>query len=375
MYDSAVVVFQPPNRVGLGHINRLAAIALALRGLDPRIRVPFVVEGASHSLIESYGLPHLAFPSREELSRSGRWDAWDSEERSRLAMSLAKTMLSELRADLVVFDCFPSEEFAAAAIESGVPTALCLRKGKGWDDYLNIHRVRMILPHVETILAPHEPGAYDVPEALQAKLVFVGEIVRTMPLNPGRFGGITKGKLVVITGGGGGFPGTVQFYNLALRAVAVARQRRPDISVILLAGPLFADWLKLELVDGVRVVPFDPQASSLFASANLVISQAGYNSMAELASIGTQTICVPAERQFDDQFGRAAAFAKATPHIHLLEAESDSGLGAMIDECLARDFKRTIAGGTRGALNAANVLYSLVSRICARRREQETSAR
>ena len=132
-----VVLFQPPNRVGLGHINRLCAIALALREIDPEVRVPFVVEGASHDLVEAHGLPHLDFPSRHELYKSGRWEAWGVEERSRLAVSIARAIIEKLQADLVVFDCFPCENLAAAAIECRIPMALCLRKGRNWDQYLD----------------------------------------------------------------------------------------------------------------------------------------------------------------------------------------------------------------------------------------------
>jgi hypothetical protein len=43
------VLFQPLNHIGLGHINRLAVITLALHELDEGIRTPFVVEEPGHA--------------------------------------------------------------------------------------------------------------------------------------------------------------------------------------------------------------------------------------------------------------------------------------------------------------------------------------
>jgi predicted glycosyltransferase len=45
------VLFHPLNHLGLGHINRLSVIALALREIDQNVRTPFVVEGGSYILL------------------------------------------------------------------------------------------------------------------------------------------------------------------------------------------------------------------------------------------------------------------------------------------------------------------------------------
>jgi predicted glycosyltransferase len=110
---------------------------------------------------------------------------------------------------------------------------------------------------------------------------------------------------VVITGGGGGYPGTVAFYNLALEACARLRTSLPAIEPVLVSGPLFHEWLDLRLVDGVRLLPFDPHLNGRIAAADLVICQGGYNTLAEIAALGVPALCVPAERQSDDQFERA----------------------------------------------------------------------
>jgi hypothetical protein len=43
MRAQRTILFHPLNHIGLGHINRLAVIALALHELDNNVRTPFVV--------------------------------------------------------------------------------------------------------------------------------------------------------------------------------------------------------------------------------------------------------------------------------------------------------------------------------------------
>ena len=94
---SATVLFQPPNHIGLGHVNRLSAIALALRQIDSSIRTPFVVEGASHVLLEALGLPHLPLPSDHELYETGRWAAWPTRDRSSLVGEISRAILKTVQ--------------------------------------------------------------------------------------------------------------------------------------------------------------------------------------------------------------------------------------------------------------------------------------
>jgi predicted glycosyltransferase len=73
----------------------------------------------------------------------------------------------------------------------------------------------------------------------------------------------------------------------------------------LITGPLFANWLRLDLAADFSVVPFDPELTTTLAAADLVICQAGYNTTAELKQIEIRVIIVPGERRWDDQFARA----------------------------------------------------------------------
>jgi predicted glycosyltransferase len=56
-------------------------------------------------------------------------------------------------------------------------------------------------------------------------------------------------------------------------------------------GPLFAEWM--EPTAEVLIIPFDTQFTTTCATADLVLSQAGYNSINELVALGAQAICIP----------------------------------------------------------------------------------
>jgi hypothetical protein len=64
---TTTILFQPSNGIGLGHISRLIAIALAIRDKAPSARLPFLLEGGSHSLLETASLPYLSLPRGETL--------------------------------------------------------------------------------------------------------------------------------------------------------------------------------------------------------------------------------------------------------------------------------------------------------------------
>ena len=89
MRTPATVWFHPLNHIGLGHMNRLSVIALALRDIDPRVRTPFVVEGASHVLLDTFALPYVPLPVSYAMTDGGVWAAWAETERCSLQFQIA----------------------------------------------------------------------------------------------------------------------------------------------------------------------------------------------------------------------------------------------------------------------------------------------
>jgi predicted glycosyltransferase len=356
MNDCPTVIFQPPNHIGLGHINRLAAIAIALQEMQEPIRSVFVVEGSGHVLLDALNFPSLPLPSEHALFETGYWNCWSAGERSNVSRKLSRAILRAVRPQLVVFDCFPNPAFARAVFEKGIPTVLCLREMRDVKKYLSC--MDRLLTQITHLLIPHDPGAFELPAAIRIKSRFVGEIVRPLgrkhekPLK-------TPGQQVVISGGGGGYPGTVSFYNLAIKALTELQRLEPLLAGRLITGPLFQDWSTLQLEAGVSVTPFEADMLGAFSTADLVISAAGYNISAELEQVAAQAILVPAERQWDDQCARAARLARKYSRFRVFTGSSPHDLARLAQEALQDKKTISTVPSINGARKAAEIISSV----------------
>jgi predicted glycosyltransferase len=362
---SSLVLFQVPNQVGLGHMNRMACVALALREMDPAIRVLFVVEGSSHGLLESHSLPYVTLPSPDLVNRSECWGAWSKDEKKEILKALAITMLEVSRPDIVIYDCFPSIHFAHAAIALGIKSMLCIRKVKKFEAYASDPRVRTVIESDAAILVPHWEDEFQIPPSLMSRATYVGPIVKSLPINPEpvqmKFNLLGK-RVIVICGGGGGGLDTIDYFNFCLKAFVQVKSEVHDVVALLITGPLFTEWGRLNLTSDVRVLPFDPDFTSTCATSALVISQAGYNSINELAALNTPTICLPAERGFDNQFERAHNMAMEYANIDCFEGETAEALSRLIIARLNQSVERIRLDVPDGAYRAAFHVMNLLGR-------------
>lgn len=346
------ILFQPQNHVGLGHMNRLAAIAWAARQIDPSLRTPFVVEGAAHIFLDALGLPYLPIPSSHLLYETTDWSQWPRQERCNLQADISNSILQNTRPQIVVFDCFPNEAFATVVVEKKLPIVLCLRETRHLEHQLQ--RLSGILSHVVLILIPHKEGAFELPGNLRERSRFVGTMIR--PNVPKAFRTKEAGLFeIVISGGGGGHADTATFFNLAMRAVSCMRDAGIQLSARLITGPLFADWARLELVKDVIVIPFDAALMNTLDSADLVICQAGYNTMVELECVTARAMILPGERRWDDQFDRAERAAKENSRIRIFSGSTASELAGQAMEWLNQPIsvmQKNVPDGARQAAEA-----------------------
>jgi UDP-N-acetylglucosamine--N-acetylmuramyl-(pentapeptide) pyrophosphoryl-undecaprenol N-acetylglucosamine transferase len=353
------ILFHPTNRIGLGHISRLSAIALALGRRSQSIRTPFVVEGPSHVLLDVLGLAHLPLPSTYALLESPCWKVWTEAERESVSTAASQAILETINPDIIVMDCFAGPAFISVAVESRVPIVLCLREMKNFTRYVS--EMGHLWPHASLILIPHEAGTFELPEPMKSKSCFVGRIVR--PISATRdFDRDPDRPRIVVSGGGGGYPGTVDFYNLALKALAEIRRQYPAFEGRLITGPLFKDWLQLNVLDGVRVIPFDPDSIGSFAAADLVICQGGYNTVAELEQLGTKAILVPAKRTADDQFARANRASNQHSHFQTFVGSEPGELAQLAVDLLRRPISLPSSEPLTGATRAAEELCAFLKK-------------
>lgn len=68
----------------------------------------------------------------------------------------------------------------------------------------------------------------------------------------------------------------------------------------------------------------------LIAASDLVICQAGYNTLAEVEKAQVPAIVIPVEKELDDQFLRAREAAKLNQHLHIFEGSDRQYLADLI---------------------------------------------
>ena len=215
----------------------------------------------------------------------------------------------------------------------------------------------MVHPHPR-----HNPDEFSVPEDIRPRCRFVGQIVRPSVIKP-RPPSVSPSLRITVCGGAGGYPGTVEFYNLALTAIAECRSALSEFKATLIVGPLFRDWKKLSLREGIRVLPFEPDMATTLAASDLVLCQAGYNTIAEISAIGTPAICVPGDRGLDDQYERARTLAQSVPTFSVFESGTAQQLAKLIVASLRKHRKERPSPthvSSPGASLAAQIILDLV---------------
>jgi predicted glycosyltransferase len=159
---------------------------------------------------------------------------------------------------------------------------------------------------------------YDWPDAASEKIQYCGyvcapppheatESVRSRPLE--RAG---NGRLVVAMAGGGAdaFP----LFDALVSAVPAIQEAGP-CHVVVVTGPFLPAERRRELVARAQDLPVDVLISvsdpvSYAASADLVVAMAGYNTTAEILSVGTPALLVPRSGPSAEQQMRARLFAE-----------------------------------------------------------------
>ncbi len=306
MARSLRVVCYAVNGGGVGHLTRLVAIARWIRRYawhaGTRPEIVFLTSSEADGL-----LFHERFASFKVPSKTA---AFDSGLDKLAYLALAKQWMwhsvSLLRPDLFVVDTFPRGSFG----ELGGCLDLCRKKAFVYRpmkrELAERPEFQAYLPLYDRLLVPDERAELPVPMSVEARVRRVGTIVsrervelagreearRILDLPPDAF-------VVWVSAGGGGDPEAERDLGTIVRALST----EPNLHLVVAAGPLYRG---APLV-GPRVRTLTSLgASEWLAAADLAVSGAGYNSVAELGLAGVPAILVPQAKVADEQDLRAA---------------------------------------------------------------------
>ena len=321
-------------KTGLGHLRRLINIAGELVRQAPSCQLELV------SNAEIAGL-------------TGQEKSWLSAthlaERGRMADTIAR-----IKPDLVVVDTAVIPGLHAL----DVPLCLVLREtiagnaarfnlegGRAWD--------RVCVPNPEDHWLPG-------PEVFAWSLKAVGWIYRTTGSINASNVESRKTPLVLAASGGGGNAETAAYYARSVDAVlSKARKLCPAaFEVSQVVGPRAASRDLLSNADQKAQV--GSHLNEAFATADIVISTAGYNSVLELAQVSTPVLLVPIGRSHDDQLGRARYWESRMGHVHV-DGLEDASARWLANEVASGRRRQPCDLGPSGAGRCAQLLLEMCS--------------
>ena len=154
---------------------------------------------------------------------------------------------------------------------------------------------------------------YAIPKRISEKMLFTGYIPRKVPDKKAvrqirKEQGLAQDeKLVVVTTGGGGDGFAVMDTYLSMLESTLSPL---PFKSVLITGPFMADRETKKVIErarrlGVRTYQFCRAMEKMLASADLVVSMGGYNTVCEILSQGTPALIIPREVPRKEQLIRA----------------------------------------------------------------------
>jgi radical SAM protein with 4Fe4S-binding SPASM domain len=298
------VAFHAINGVGLGHLVRVTALAEEVRALVPAAEILVLTNAADTTLLRRAGLDFVKLPPRlaEPHADPDRVRRALPEPYEHAALSAA---LDVFRPDLLVFDTHAPLALARHAASIGARTALVLRELR--PEALASFLASSAPAAFDRIVVPHEPGEVDLSATRHLPIVTTGPVVRRLDARARP----SKSPFVVIMAGGGGQPVDARrFLRAAADAHMLARARVPALRTLLVTGPYGAAPAHLEGALGLEVVGLSADLPAHLGRATVVVSQAGYNAVAEIRALQKPAVLVPGARKSEDQAARAQRLVK-----------------------------------------------------------------
>lgn len=291
------------NHEGLGHVSRLVAIHHELRALGWKSL--FLVEEHQEMLAE-YGFAQVVIPRVPSVLLGDQWwssDVADSDlDRLNLAQRLIAWAFDDFKPQLVLHDVVVHSIVHEYAMARQVEQHLVLRARRDVLDPSAWLRANGM--QVRVVYQP-EGSVTEVVDGVH--FMATTPVVRPRLSNDSPWEANSMDWRCLITAGGGGHVGTGEFLSQALAGCALYLETHELMGqVLVIPGPFASERFTIPASSRmkVQVVPYLPATVDLFAHAERVICQGGYNTLNEALQHGVRPVVVAEPRALDDQSAR-----------------------------------------------------------------------
>jgi predicted glycosyltransferase len=374
------IMFYVQHLLGIGHLVRASRISTALAAAGHEVTVVsggmpvigFPPAGVALEQLEPLRSADGSFSSLvDETGAPANEDLRDSRRRQLLAIH------DRLMPDCLVIEAYPFarrqmrfelvpllEHVHAggranrAMVVSSVRDILqpkAPQRGKATADLVRRH-FDLVLVHGDEAFARFGE-TFSETDSIADRLAYTGMVAplpdQALPPADRRFD--------VVVSAGGGAVGTA-LLNAAI--VAKNMTRLSGARWLVVTGPNLPadqlDALQRTAGSGVTLSRFEPDLAGLIATARLSVSQAGYNTVADVLRAGCASVLVPFEGKGElEQLLRAGRLEAAGRAVMVREAELNAGsLAQAIDRALELDIALAPAFNLDGAGNSASLLAS-----------------
>lgn len=374
------VFFYVQHLLGIGHLARASRIAAAIRARGMKVTLVtggLPVRGFPGGDVDHVALPPLAvsdgaFAGLVDAEGRPADSAYLDARRDRLLRAF-----DDIAPDIVVTEAFPFGRRQVrfellpliAAIEARRPRPLLVSSVR---DILQQHAkpgrdeetVALVGRHFDRVLVHGDPGFVALEETFPLAREISGKVAYTGLVCPPKPEPSSERYDVIVSAGGGAVGADL------VRASVAAARLRPDLARwCVITGPNLPqgeyDALAAQRPGNVELHRFRTDFAPLLASARLSISQAGYNTVADILQTGCPALLVPfAAAGETEQTVRAEQLQRLGRAVMLAEADlGGPALAAAIGRALSqRPTGTTDRIATDGASRSAEILAGLPGR-------------
>jgi len=374
------VLFYVQHLLGIGHLARASRVARAMiaRGM----KVTLITGGVPVPGFPGPDIPNIALPPIAVASGAFAGLVTATGEAADAAyLAARKTRLLEvyhaIQPDIVVIEAFPFGRRQVRfellplidAVDATHPRPLVVtslrdilqRRSKPGRDEETVALIRrafdLVLVHGDPAFAALG-DSFALADQIAGRVAYSGLVCPPAPQPSAQ-------RFDVVVSAGGGAAGR----HLVTAAVAAARLL-PDLPHwCIITGPNLPqsdyDALAQNLPGNVQLERFHPDLASLMTGTRLSVSQAGYNTVADILMAGCHALLVPYAADGEtEQTDRAARLAQIGRVAVIAEAAlSDATLAAAIRHEIARPLPAAALGiNVDGAAQSARILHDLVQK-------------
>lgn len=317
------------NSIGIGHLSRLIAICDTMRRLDPDLKVLFLTEISDFRLLQTYGFPYYFVPPPKKIANDSEYKKIGVKMASEVRLSVIDSIVKNYEPDLVLHDSLVDRAIFDASKRIHARQAFVTRSRRNLPEIFRDYNSELSEMGL-VILAEMKNDNID--SEFNFNFYNSGQIIRRHPSSI-EMGKIRKkymlsGKepVITISNGGGANFGSFEdnYWDVMLNVLENLDKNGKEIKVITIAGPMgiIPKLPRLKHLD-TTAVDYEPNLIDLFSVSTLNICRGGYNTINELAAVGAEAICVPAQRHSDDQAQRIIDTGKENGRIHFCDLEPD----------------------------------------------------